>query len=323
MNNDFEPEERDTATLVKGAIEPIEAALGKCPAPDLLQAAQTGVLPQDLDQWVGSHLAACPLCKILTADLEEVLEVEMTSEERDNVRARIESRIEAQPKVGVAAVIPFRRRSHISWAAGLAAVLIMGFGWFWLTSQRPPAGTSVSEPAGPSTTPVATPRVAPPRATTPPAIAPPLLALSLQKAAIRLPASALLGMRTGMEMAEAQFLESLVLALEPYRADDFKTARERLGIVAQTRPDRAEPHFYLGVSQLFLGENEGAVVSLKNARRVADADLRASVGWYLAIAQSRAGRLKEARSELEIVCAGPGEYQQDACAAVKVLVRQR
>ena len=103
--------------------------------------------------------------------------------------------------------------------------------------------------------------------------------------------------------------------------DDYAEAARRLDVLAKKYPKYAEPHYYLGVSRLFLVENEAALGALNAARPLADGALRDDVSWYLAIALDRTGRSEDARREAEALCGHAGEYQQRACASVGELRR--
>ena len=91
----------------------------------------------------------------------------------------------------------------------------------------------------------------------------------LEKAAIKVPAAAVLLYRSDAE-SDKNFLNELAAALEPYRMDDYAEAARRLDVLAKKYPKYAEPHYYLGVSRLFSGENEAALGALNAARPLAD-----------------------------------------------------
>jgi len=143
-------------------------------------------------------------------------------------------------------------------------------------------------------------------------------AFVLSKAAVKVPAAAVLTFRTGSEDARA-FLSELASALEPYRKDDFAEAARRLEPLARKYRESAEARLYLGVSRLFLDEPLVALASLEAGRRFADDALRDDVSWYLALAFDRAGRVDDARQELRALCLRPGEYQKRACASLDEL----
>lgn len=170
-------------------------------------------------------------------------------------------------------------------------------------------GPSVIQPASPVET-ARGPSVGPPP--------PSAFALVLQKAAIKIPAAAVLIYRSDRKDSQA-FLKDLAAALEPYRRDDYAEAARDLAPLAGKYPNAAEPAFYLGVSQLFLNQNEAAIASLQMARRRGGETLRDDASWYLALALERAGKPEDARREVEALCSRAGQYKDQACAAVPEL----
>jgi hypothetical protein len=81
----------------------------------------------------------------------------------------------------------------------------------------------------------------------------------------------------------------------------------------------AEAPFYLGVSQLFLNQNEDAAKSLKDAVNLASRPLADEATWYLALALDRTGRTDLASSLLEPLCHAGGKNSSRACAGIKEL----
>ena len=156
-----------------------------------------------------------------------------------------------------------------------------------------------------------------PAANPPPAAATPAGNLVLQKAAIKIPAAAVLLYRSDRKDSQA-FLQDLAAALEPYRRDDYAEAARLLAPLTSKYPDASEPVFYLGVSQLFLNQNEAAIESLRLAHRRGDATLRDDASWYLAVALDRAGKTQDARVEVEALCGRAGVYKDQACTALTV-----
>jgi TolA-binding protein len=136
--------------------------------------------------------------------------------------------------------------------------------------------------------------------------------LTLDKPDVKLTATALVRRSTGRD---AKFVDDVAPALNAYRAGDFQTAAAEFVRVQTQYPDAVEIPFYLGVTRLFLDDAAGAVTALEAARRVADETFRADVGWYLAVAEERAGNRAAARTELDALCGGPSSYAARACAA--------
>jgi hypothetical protein len=179
-------------------------------------------------------------------------------------------------------------------------------GIFVLGSSRKPAPSTVDETAG---------KTAPPAA---PLATPASSALALTKAAIKIPAAAVLTFRSNAGGAKT-YLTDLAAALEPYRKDHYLDAAHALAALSRKYPDAAEPAYYEGVCQLFLNQNEAAIESLESARRYASKTLSDDVSWYLAVGFEQAGRPVDARREAEALCMRAGEYQARACAAADQL----
>jgi hypothetical protein len=156
-----------------------------------------------------------------------------------------------------------------------------------------------------------TPRVAP---FTPPASSP----FTLAKAAIKIPAAAVLTFRGDANEART-YLADLAAALKPYRKDNYAEAARMLATLSFKYPDAAEPAFYAGVSRLFLNQNEAAIESLQSARHHAGETLRDDISWYLALAFNRVGETSDAHREAEALCLRAGEYKDRACAAADQL----
>jgi len=102
-----------------------------------------------------------------------------------------------------------------------------------------------------------------------------------------------------------------------YRAGRFDEAERAFAGLQSRFPSAVEVPFYLGVSQLFLGENREAATSLESAARLADDSFAADVSWYLAIAWQRAGRAAEARKGFATLCRGTSPYAARACDAAR------
>src|SRR5262249_50705354 len=92
-------------------------------------------------------------------------------------------------------------------------------------------------------------------------------AFVLSKAAIKVPATAVLTLRSGSEDSRT-FMNDFAAALEPYRRDDFAETARRLGALVPKYPQSAEVHYYLGVARMFINQNSSALESLETARRL-------------------------------------------------------
>jgi hypothetical protein len=63
-----------------------------------------------------------------------------------------------------------------------------------------------------------------------------------------------------------------------YQQNKFATAAEQREVVSQLEPERAEAHFYRGVSLLPAGQPQDAIAPLKEAGRLSDGPDRRAVG---------------------------------------------
>ena len=298
--SDFDAEEKEFRREIAAALNEIRSSAGRCPHPDQLMAAAAGVQFADADA-VRRHSAVCPICTDLIRDLSSYEYPPISPEEDRRIRQKWAA------ETGVAK----GKESWWTWfwqplplaaAAALAiAVLVTGTMVLRRPAEQTDQSVKVVEPS--------------PR----PANAKPV-ALVLEKAAIKVPAAAVLIYRSGGESTKA-FLDELAAALEPYRMDDYTEAARRLDVLVPKYPKYAEPYFYLGVSRLFLQENDLALAALNAARPLTDESLRDDVAWYTAIALERLGRTEDARREVDVLCGRSGEYQQKACAAAGELRR--
>jgi hypothetical protein len=250
-----------------------------CPNLDLLMAAQTGVVFEGSED-VRRHVALCPICRQLISDLEEYEFPPVSKEEDHRIRARWQ---DTEERWG------WFRRWRAFVLVGACAVLVIAF--VLARSARQPSAPPVAASTGP---------------------------LLLDKAAIKIPASAVLDFRGEAEGSKT-YLTGLADALEPYRKDDYAEAARRLDRLVPQYPQAAEPPFYLGVCQLFLNRNEAAIESLLAARSRPGNTLTDDISWYLAIAFDRAGRAADARRETASLCDKAGEYHERACAAAEKL----
>jgi hypothetical protein len=283
---DFDSEEREFRREIQAAMTADREAAGACPSPDLLMAARSGV-DFDGSEDVQRHMALCPICEQLVQDLAEYEFPAASDEEDRRIRARWQD-----PRSR-----PVRSQLRI-WAPLLvAAMLVVGI--FVARGTRQPTALQNATPVQHSTPPAAE-------------------AFNLAKAAIKIPASAVLTYRNGAGGTQT-YLADLATALAPYRKDDYAEAADRLGAVSRKYPDAAEPAFYKGVSQLFLNQNDAAIESLQQARRRAGETLRDDVSWYLALAFNRVGRISDASHEAEALCSHAGDYKDRACAAADEL----
>ena len=295
-----EPEELELSTELATALGKLRTHATACPKPELLQAARSQVLPSDAAKDIHQHLEGCRLCQSVAADLEAL---DSASADLDSAaRERIWKRI--QPEVQNAATDKRVRPRWNLWfrplplAAGALAVLALVVGLGVLRDRRQPAPTTAQ-----NQTPVAPPAPS---------------ALRLEKPSIILPASAVVVWR-GHDDASIKQSKELKQALAPYEADNYAEAAQRLDRLRKKYPRLAEAPFYLGVSQLFLNENEDAAKSLKDAVNLAGQPLADEANWYLALSLYKSGRGEAASSVLEPLCHAGGKNSARACLGIKEL----
>jgi TolA-binding protein len=236
----------DAQSDVKSAAREFALQFPHCPNPALVQAAQAGVLPEELRDRLNQHVARCAACASLASDLFTLDEAPLEAGEQQRIWGRIRSGIAAEELSRRAAA------SHSAWwrallrpmpvAVAAAAALLVLIGVRSVQHLRQPAAT-VSQ------------------ARRPDAAAPPAAALRLEKPAVMLPPAAVLVWR-GSPDAGIAARQQLQDALAPYQADEYGEAAARLEALAKKYPSMAEAQFYLGVCRLFLDRNGDAVTSL-------------------------------------------------------------
>lgn len=260
-----------------------------CPPPDLLFARRSEALDAEVRDRLEVHVAACPACRRLAADVDELdLAAPDTA-----VEARVLARLPGPP-----------RRRHaglLSLAAALVLVSGLTVIWWSRRSNPPPSPGPVASRTEPATRPAAA-----------------VVALwTIAPAPIRVPLSSLGATRSGEGSASDGI--ALVGALAPYQSGDYAAATARLTEVVKDFPASGEARFYLGVSELLAGLPEPALASLEQAGRLLPAARQVEVDWYRATAEQRTGRIEPARTRLQAVCALTGPYQAQACAAEAAL----
>jgi len=288
---DFDFEDQEFRRELEPALADNRAAAGPCPKPDLLMAARSGV-PLEAAESIERHVARCPICQQLSRDLAEYQFPPVSEAEDRRIRAPWQT-----------TQTPAARSWRLSWQAlslvAAVAASVVGVVVVHGPRHAPPAPEAVARAVPPATQPL-------------------IAMLTLAKADIKIPATAVLTFR-GDANAGKSYLADLAVALEPYRADDYAEAVRRLESLSRKYPDAAEPLFYAGVSKLFLKQNDAAIRLLETARERPGDTLRDDITWYLAVALDRAGRTADARREAEALCKPPGEFKDRACAAAAAL----
>ena len=286
--DDWTEEEARLAAALQPDLDAVRARHRRDSPVNLLRAADAASLPEPLQDDVGAELERSRWNRALiegVADAETGLD--QTSEDRLLARIHAEAARSAPARV-----LRFPQTWRPLLALAAAAVLVTAVVLRMRAPQTP------AQPGAPAAAPTA--------------VITPSFFLTLDKPDVKLTASALVRRSTGRD---AKFMDDVAPALNVYRAGDYQTAAAAFVRVQDQYPDAVEIPFYLGVTRLFLDDAAGAVSSLEAARRVADETFRADVGWYLAVAQERAGNRTAARTELEALCGRQSSYAPRACAA--------
>jgi hypothetical protein len=244
------------------------------------------------------------------ADEREVLESNELGRELEAVRARhtlgpedqarLLSQIERQARTESA---PTHRPTPWRWGLMLAAAsIIVITGTVWLLNRN--SGTLPDVQAPESTVAVASP--------------PPVFYLPLEKPDIKVSPAALAWRGPG---GTNPLLADLKPAFDAFRASDYPRADREFSALSGKYPASIEIAFYQGVARLFVGNPQGAMVSLTAAGRLADSAFAWDVAWYQAVADERTGNLADARTRLTRLCAQPDSRAKTACDALKLLPR--
>ena len=240
-----------------------------------------GEMSSDERTQVADHVVSCAEC----ATIFRVLALVGTE-----VKGTVAHR---QPSMGDRRVL----------ALAAAVVLTVGLGAWWAVRTR------VDDPgqrAGAEPPPIAAPVEA--------AVAPSTLWASLPAPPeVRLHPDLVLTMR-GAEAERDGFLKVFGEAIAPYRAGRFAEAAAALAPVAERYANIAEVWFYLGTARLYGGAAAAAIEPLRRAQssEVVGDEAR----WLQAVALQRAGRDREARAALQVICSAPGPHREQACAVV-------
>jgi hypothetical protein len=256
---------------------------------DVLRAAGTGVLPEDLERAAQDYLSREPRARALVEDLDDATTLDAHGEARLLARISHEANALRAPQTA----------SRWMWqaAAALAAIAIAGSIWLTL-SREPSEAPAVAVTQAPQ---AVTPAAAPP---------PESFLVPLERPEIRI---SLRAMTWRGAAPENPVLAALKPAFDAFRAGDYAAADRAFTEVGGRYPNLVEVALYQGVARLFLGDVAGATTSLRAAEKIGDDAFKNDVAWYLAVAEERAGNAAAARTRLEALCArGTGDPR--ACA---------
>ncbi len=297
---DLEPEEQEILGILGTSLEGLRAQHADCPSPELLMAAQSGMLPEKTNRSINEHMAKCALCRVLAHDLAD----EEITAAKPEEEARIHERVFSVMRKSTA---PEDHSTGTFWiwsrrAAPAAALAAVVFAVLWVrfhrtTLPRLPAPAAVQQPTVPAA----------------------LSVFQWEKLPVKLEAGAALVWRGAPRTGREKFASQLGEALAFYQDDNFVEAAHRLNVLAGKYPRRPEAHLYLGICQLYLQKNAEAIRSLRAAQETASGPLVDDVTWYTGLAYERAGEKPLALVELRKLCGGKSIYANRACTGIAEL----
>lgn len=287
MSSPERPSSDDLDARLRRQAEAARPERVGCPPPDLLFARHADALDADVRERLEAHVRTCDACRRLADDFDSLGLGEPDAAVEQRVAARLGGRA-THPQTGFWAIA-----ATLALTSGLAVAV-----WLWRTAP-------LEAPAAPPMAVGVAPQPAP------------IVALwSVTPPAVRVPLSSLDVPRGEGPAAEGA---ALVAALEPYQAGDYGAAAERLTALVRDVPGSGEVQFYLGASHLLAGRPDVAASALERALTLLPAPRQPEAEWYLATAEQRTGQIDRARARLRALCAQPGPYQSQACAAVSAL----
>lgn len=235
-------------------IEPVPA----CPPLESLRAHGQSVLPDEIETRVNTHLAECPVCRMLLDDLSCIDEPGLTRAARERIRK----------KVPVPQTTSRARRFRWYVASAIAASLALAA--LFLFSDRFQQKSSLQVSTSPTTR------------------SEPLTQLDLEVAKLAPPPTDESGLVFRGTVSDADpDADELAAAFAAYNRDDYSLAASRFAKLAGRFPHSDIPILYLGVSQLLEGDNTAAVESLAHAEQLAKPSRKDAATWYHAVAAVR------------------------------------
>ena len=285
--SDWEEREDELTAAVRDELNALRERHRDDLPVQILRAADTGALPDVLQETAAAAIEGSEWNHALVADVNDGSAV-LSQHAEDRLLARIHRDAQRRPAGRPTWFAQFWRPALAVAAAGVLVTTVV-----W----RLEAPAVINHPAPETVAPVP---------------AAPAFHLGLDKPDVKLTAMALVRRSAGRN---ATFADDVAPAMNAYRAGDYSTAAAEFARVASIYPESVEIPFYLGISRLFLNDPPGAVDALQTARRVTDGTFRADIGWYLAVAQERAGRPDAAQAELTSLCSGTSSYSKRACDA--------
>jgi hypothetical protein len=258
--------------------------LPECPPLEILLAAGQGVLPEAVEPGVSQHISTCGVCRVLLQDFATLPERSLTADESARIRAGI----------------PIGRQGfqfRWQWVAAAAAVILVAASVVayhpWQSSKREIASHVANQVAP-------TPQQPP-----------------VQVALTRLPPDRELitGLVfRGAHSADEPDAAELEPAFAAYMKDHYDAAEKHFSKLAKQYPKADVPVLYLGVSQLFLGQNQAALTTLTLAQELAAPSRRDAAAWYQAIATLRTHSADAGMLFQSLCQRGSSSYSKKACS---------
>jgi hypothetical protein len=302
MNNrkhDVEPDERELLEEFGTSFEAVRAGHAGCPKPEILLAANAGVLDEQTARHVAAHLGQCGFCRMLLADLTDAELLAARPDEERRVRERVLKAAGPSAKARAAGVgllaLWLRQALPVAALAGVVLVAVI-----WVRLHRPVAPVSNPVTVTVQKTPPAAPSF-----------------LQWEKLPVKLEATSILVWRGAPRTDQERYASELTAGLASYRDDRYAEAARQLAKVAESFPRGVEAQLYLGISRLYLQQNAEALPALAAARQLGTGEFRDDATWYLAVAHQRLGQGSAALTELRNLCGGRGNYARRACDGMK------
>jgi hypothetical protein len=258
--------------------------LPKCPPFEILKAYEQAVLPEPAQVEVGLHVGHCSLCRMLLKDFASLEEPHLSPGANERIRQQI--------PISDSSVSSRRSRLWLVGGAVAAATVMVAIllGYSFHQEKKTTVASVVPPVPAPSH----------------------LVQLELEK--LPPPSSLQEGLvfRGGAVRPEPT-AEELGHAFHAYQTADYRDAATQFSALARRYPKSDIPVLYLGVSQLFLGENQAALSSLSAAEIVARPSRKDVSSWYRAVAAMRV-QSSEAKALFESLCGwDQSAYAQRAC----------
>jgi hypothetical protein len=292
QDRDWDPEERDALKNVTEELDALRARHASDPLLELLRAARSEGLPEELQDSIGRHLSENAWSRAMVEGADAV-DVSLSLEDQNRLLDRIRAET-IQPRRAV-----WNRLWIPALATAAIGVLVV------VVVRRADQGIRPIEPG------TATSATATPIASAPPMV--PRFQLALDKPDVKLSPGA---MTYRGNVGDKGFLVDVKPALDAYRLGDYAGAEREFSALAPRYLQSVEIAFYQGVARLFLNDLAGADAALATAENLNETTFAADVAWYRAIVDERAGRLADARTRLAALCREGGHARQaQACDA--------